>query len=128
MDSKEEVKLLAEKIERRLKRAGVRVERFDSPTGSIYMWLDAGLAFSIRISDHEGKFQHRYRYNMLTCPYVHKRRHNGDAVRFYYNPSEFFKMISAILSMRKSRMKSFGYDEYRHLLSLRKNQKQTKGE
>lgn len=125
---RQEVQHLADRIERRLKRAGVKVERFESPTGSIYMWLDAGLAYSIRVSDHEGKFAHRYRYNMLTCPFVHKRRHNGDAVRFYYKPSEFFKMISAILSMRKARMQSFGYNEYRHLLNLRKDQKQHKGE
>lgn len=121
MDSNAEVKALADRIERRLKREGMRVFRREAKTGSIYMWLDEGLAYHIRISDHEGPLRYKYRYNMLTCPYLHKRRHNGDTVRFYYNPDEFYKMISAILSVRKSRLATFGAREYRAMLNLRKN-------
>lgn len=126
---RQEVQHLADRIERRLKRAGVRVTRFEAKTGSIYMWLDEGLAYNIRISDHEGPAHHRYRYNMLTCPFVHKRRHNGAAIRLFYNPPEFFKMISAILSVRKSRMASFGMREYQTIMKMRKDHNQQyKGE
>lgn len=121
MDSKWEVKILADRIERRLKKAGVRVRRVNAHTGSVYLSLDEGLAYHVRISDHEDALRWRYRYNMLTCPFLHKRRHNGYTVRFYYNPSEFYKMISAILSVRKSRMTSFGMKEYQNIMNIRKD-------
>lgn len=120
MNSKPELEALADRIERRLKRAGVRVTRYTARTGSVYMWLDEGLAYSMRISDHEGPLHHRYRYNVLTCPIIHKRTHAHGIIRYYYAPEDFFKMIHVILAVRKSRMASWGAKKYQAIMSVRK--------
>ena len=122
----EDVQQLATKIERRLKKAGVKVDRVNSHTGSVYLTLDTGLAHHVRISNHPDSLKYRYRYNMLTCGYIDKRRHNGNNVRFYYQPSEFYHMIDAILRMRKARIASFGSREYNLIMRLREDYEYTR--
>lgn len=78
---------VCERVIKRL-RGKVVIHRYDSfSTNSIYLKFDYGVANSLRISDHNGKYHLRYRYNILTefdkMPCKITQNRDGLAMVFY---------------------------------------------
>lgn len=126
MTPSEEVYEVADKVVRKLKRAGVVVHRKDSKsTNTVYLKLDEGMAFGVRISDHEDAIHRPYLYNIITTGIKHKTRWNGVTHRFYYKPDEFYRCINRILKTRQARIKTMQLARYKALMNIRKNQSES---
>ena len=101
-----ELELIAENIIRTLKDNNVAIQRYDSATtSSIYLKLDYGVAFSIRISNHKGKKHLKYRYNVLLDEPSH---YDAIAQRYYYNQTDVNMMLNHILSERQRKISIYG--------------------
>lgn len=60
---------IADEICKRLDEEGVKILRYDSPLGSIYLKFDYGVGYSLRISNHNvsnKRRKNKYRYHMRT--------------------------------------------------------------
>ena len=93
---------IADKLVQRLKSEGFIVQRYDAySTSSVYLKLDFGLAYTVRISDHSGKSHLRYTYNLIKG-YKGKNLIKQDGVwRQYYNFDQLEEMIARIISGRE---------------------------
>lgn len=97
---------LADRLQSRLVELGFAVHRYDAITSrSIYLKLDYGACGSIRISDHEGKRQLKYLWNIGT--WIWRERHGGG--RSYYPCTLVETMVGAICALREERKASGDY-------------------
>ncbi len=95
---------------------GIKVMRYDAySTSSIYLKLDYGMLYTMRISDHPGKKYLRYRYNIIKG--YHGRRYeptdwgwNREFIAI--NPDKLNKMCLDILRMRVSKIRQLGLYGY----------------
>lgn len=126
------IKLVASTLTSYFQNQGIRVMRYDAySTNSVYLKLDYGALYSIRISDHRGKKYLNYRFN-VTKGYRGKKR---VATKFgwqreYYalEPSDLNKMCRSIMQLRRHLIKYYGpYGYQAKMVSNLKNQKNTKG-
>ncbi|WP_268913988.1 hypothetical protein [Lentilactobacillus sp. SPB1-3] len=108
-----------------LQAQGIKVMRYDAfSTNSIYLKLDYGLCYSVRISDHAGKQHLTYRFNAIDRyrgpKYV--KTDWGWSREFYsLKPDELNQLCVSIIKLRAGRIDSlgvYGYqqkmEEYRH--------------
>ena len=66
MNNAKQIKDIADKLVSALGRKGFIIQRYDAfKTDSVYLKLDYGVCNSIRISDHPGKQNLQYRYNVI---------------------------------------------------------------
>ena len=95
------MKKTADELVRRLKSAGFIVQRYDAySTASVYLKLDYGLVYSVRISDHPGKTQLRYTFNLIQ-DYKGKPLVKQQGVwRLYYSFNQIDKLFTSILEKR----------------------------
>lgn len=109
-----ELELITENIIRTLKDNNVAIQRYDSTTtSSIYLKLDYGVAFSIRISNHKGKKHLKYRYNVLLDEPSH---YDVIAQRYYYNQTDVNMMLNHILSERQRKISKYGVTNYKNFM------------
>ena len=109
---------IAELVIVRLKVEGFIIQRYNSySSASIYLKLDYGVANTIRISDHKGKKQYQYRYNLI------KGRNGVDYhkspqgwARWYYGFDVVDKMIKTIVDTRTVNIKRYGLQSYKRLM------------
>lgn len=72
---------MADYLVGKLKASKFTVQRYDAyTTKSIYLKLDYGVCHSIRISDHKGKANLHYRYNLLK----NFRKQKGKKQQMFY--------------------------------------------
>jgi hypothetical protein len=93
---------------------GCIVHRYDAiSTSSVYLKIDAGVACSIRLSDHEGRGDLAYRFNYLaneTGTDVYCL--NGSTDRYYYQSGALGTMVNDVLVLRDERELMYkNYDE-----------------
>lgn len=102
-----------------LKKEGFTVQRYDSvTTSSIYLKLDYGVANSIRIGDHRGKKQYKYRYNVDIGRKQINRHTTGEGwPRWYYPETELDALIRDVTKERKRIMQKHGPDSYWALMA-----------
>lgn len=115
---------LADRIIKKLKVEGFVIQRYDSmTTSSIYLKLDYGVCNSIRISDHRGKAQYQYRYNLILgkSGYESKRGKEG-LPRYFYGPDAMHVMYLHILGARKVKMERYGA-RYQQFMEKNKHDK-----
>lgn len=123
MTPEEEVYEVADKLVRKLRRAGVVVHRKNSKsTNTVYLKLDEGMAFGVRISDHEDAVHRPYLFNIITTGFKEKARWNGITHRFYFKPDGLYRCINKILKTRSARIKTMGIARYKALIQIRKRQ------
>ena len=93
---------LADRLINRLKSEGFTVQRYDAFTSdSVYLKLDYGLCYSVRISDHPGKSNLQYTFNLIKG-YVGKPLIKRQGVwRLFYSFNSFDKLVKDILSKRE---------------------------
>lgn len=109
MDMKESASYICKK----LLENGCMIHRYDAySTDSIYIKVDAGVACSIRISDHNGKKHLSYRYNYMANEPGNKVTMKKDKYeRYYYQSGAVDKLIKDVLKLRMGRMNCYkNYD------------------
>lgn len=99
-------------------------------SNSVYIKLDYGMCYSIRISDHKGKDNLSYRYNIdVTRKKLVDRRIEYGRKRNYYGRYRIDTMIDDILKCRDDKINEIGdINEYIKAKNEYKNQnKHNKG-
>lgn len=91
---------------------GFSVLRYDAySTNSIYLKLDYGVCYSIRISDHPGKAYLNYRYNVILGGTIHTDIVKGKQ-RYYYGDSDLALLFNQIYKDRQERIGKYGRGLY----------------
>ena len=121
-----ELNKIAEEIIEQLK-GKVVIHRYDATsTNSIYLKFDYGVANSLRISDHCGKYHLRYRFNILldqTEPSYSIER-NGCEMRFF-PPNEIDALVAEILKSKEDKIAY--YTNYDSVVACARKQINGKG-
>lgn len=116
---------LADEISKRLLNEGIVVHRYDAfKTDSIYLKLDYGVLWSIRISDHRGYKHLEYHWNI--GPWIHKQHTTvkGKERRFY--PTKYVDaLIADILEAKENKIRRRGVIGYEWDMNFYKKQKET---
>ena len=117
---------LADTLVNALKKEGIVIQRYDSySSNSIYLKLDYGVAYSIRISDHPGKQYLRYRYNIGT-DIAEYSEYLGEVTRYFYNISDYDKLLDRILLERSKKLEEYGENTYKKFMLLDRNSNKNK--
>ena len=107
---------MADILVKRLLEAGFTIQRYDAySTNSIYLKLDYGACNSIRISDHEGKKNLSYRYNI---GFDIKDIHTKDIQypRHYFPAREHERLAIMCINDRQLKKLTYGYSRYRQYM------------
>lgn len=96
------------------------IHRYDAKTGSIYLKLDWGAAWSIRIADHNGYKNLSYRFNIgHGVPAIHITQENTYA-RWWFPDTEVQKLCEEILTQRQSLIDQYGLGGYHKRMAVAK--------
>jgi len=97
---------------------GIKVMRYDAfSTNSIYLKLDYGLLYSIRLSDHPGKQHLNYRFNAVNKydgPRQVPTDWNWNREFYTLDTSELNEMCRSILSLQADKMQQLGAYGYQN--------------
>lgn len=108
---------MAEFVISQLLEAGFTIQRYDSMSSrSIYLKLDYGVCNSLRISDHKGLKQYRYRYNLLSDRKGYRKHSNSGVVRLYYGFDTVHTMLQDIKDDRAVKVLMYGRENYMHYM------------
>ena len=100
-----------------LKSEGFSVMRYDSiTTNSVYLKLDDGVGGSIRISDHEGKKQYSYKYNLIKGNALTKLIDGKGIERFYFPMREIELLIKKVIYDREQILIKYGQRNYQKFM------------
>lgn len=103
----------ADYIAAKLTGRGCMIHRYDAQgTNSIYLKVDAGVACSIRLSDHNGYTHLKYRFNyMANVPGSGVERIMDEHDRYYYQADAIDQLIADVIALRNQRKKLYpNYD------------------
>lgn len=116
----------ANTLVRCLKEKGYTVQRYDAASGSIYLKLDFGVCYSIRIGDHHGKPHLKYRFNI--GPHIpNEAIANDDGfVRYFFPMHDMHRVMRAINRERANKIEKYGEYAYKKFLKLNREQNQGK--
>lgn len=96
------------------------VLRYDAySTNSIYLKLDYGVCYSIRISDHPGKAYLNYRYNVILGGTVHTDIVKGKQ-RYYYGDRDLVLLFDQIYKDRQEHIGKYGRGLYNKFMEKNK--------
>ena len=116
-----QLKSIAEDVVRRLDEAGFIILRYDAwTTNSIYLKLDYGQCHSIRISDHPGKQNLKYRYN-LSINGLTGCKIQDNCQRFYFTIDQLDDMIDMINFDKKHMVDKYGRRNYERYMYKNRN-------
>ena len=102
MPKKKEFQQIADTLATRLKSEGFVIQRYNAySTVSVYLKLDYGLVYSLRISDHAGKKHLKYTYNLIKGYSGKRLVKEGTVWRQYYSFSQIDELVAAILAKRE---------------------------
>lgn len=118
MAKKETLQSLAATLIARLKKAGIVVQRYDAySTNSIYLKLDYGVANTVRISDHTGKDNLSYRYNLMTnIKKYEKELTDRGLLRTYWPMKNVESLAGTIIKDRQEKIKKYGSERYNYYM------------
>lgn len=116
---------VANQIENRLLDEGLIIHRYNAKSGSVYLKLDYGQAYSIRVSDHLSKRHLAYKFNvLLTSPRgMRGTKSWSDTLdgktRHFWTRHALNGAIAYILACRRNRLNDDPYG-YTHRMELEK--------
>jgi len=119
------IEQMANYLQKELIKKGFVIQRLDAvTTRSIYLKLDYGLCNSIRISDHAGKKEYSYRFNILRQMPTNTYQYftNGKFPRGFYSFDMVDKMINDILERKQERIMKYGKLFYNSLQEKEKTE------
>ncbi|WFR64176.1 AAA family ATPase [Paenibacillus amylolyticus] len=104
-----------------LQREGFIIQRYDSKTtSSIYLKLDYGVCNSIRIGDHRGKKQYKYRYNVdVGRKQINRHKTPEGWARWYYPETALRNLLQDVVKERQLLKNKQGEEHYRFLMAQR---------
>ena len=125
-DAENKIKMAAEYISQELCKQGCMIHRYDAySTNSVYLKVDAGIACSIRLSDHKGYAYLKYRFNFLANEPGNQVEHIVDAYdRYFYTAGAVDQLIDDVLLLRLQRMRA--YRNYSQLVDRALTQSKSK--
>jgi len=100
--SKKAIRMVADELVQCLKAEGFTIQRYDAySTESVYLKLDYGIAYTVRISNHPGKKHLMYTYNLI-AGYNGKRfiKQKG-TWRQFFNINQVESLVAAIIDGRR---------------------------
>lgn len=107
-----------------MKKAGVIVQRYDAmSTLSIYLKFDFGLANSMRISDHRGKDNLTYKYNVRTDVDAYYQNGTGATEHNFFPIDQAEAACRMILINRFRKIGRYGFEWYQRTMSELPSQK-----
>lgn len=93
------------------------VHRYNShSTSSIYLKLDYGLSYGIRIADHQGKRKYHYRFNVIKNYMGNKAIKNGPLISYFFDYTEIEKVIDAVKMEKQRKIDTLGIRKYKDLM------------
>ncbi|WP_268914071.1 hypothetical protein [Lentilactobacillus sp. SPB1-3] len=105
---------------------GIKVMRYDAySTNSIYLKLDYGLLYSIRLSDHQGKEHLNYRFNVIMHyegPKYVATEYSWRREFYDLKPDDLNNLCIRILQIRSQRLLELGLYGYQHAMDHRKQE------
>lgn len=118
MKRNQEIEISNEIIEK-LKEKGFRIHKYYSKTTkSIYLKIDFGVCYGIRISDHKGKKKYKYRFNLIKQYKGPKQVVDDGDIRLFYNYNNIGELIKDIQNEKISRIKKYGIYNYRKFMKI----------
>lgn len=118
------IKDIAATVIEELKSAGFTVQRYDSySTNSVYIKMDYGVSHSLRISDHKGKKNLSYKFNLIVGT---KDVTTGNKGRKFYGEEHVDKLITDIKKNRSSQMNQLGESSYNRFMDHNKKEGENK--
>lgn len=89
------------------------IHRYDaSSSNSVYLKFDYGVANSLRISDHKGKKNLAYRFNLCEDIEIPYKRIEDGLTRNFYPMGCVDMMIANIRHTRKAKIEQYGKEQY----------------
>lgn len=122
MDVVKETQRVAVALIALLKQEGFIIQRYDSiTTSSIYLKLDYGVCNSVRIGDHKGKRQYKYRYNVdIGRKQINRHKTAEGWPRWYYPETELQTLVRDVICERQRLQVKNGTDNYWALMAQRR--------
>ena len=115
MNNAKQIKDIADKLVSALGRKGFIIQRYDAfKTDSVYLKLDYGVCNSIRISDHPGKRNLQYRYNVIIGGELNITE--DVYIRYFYNEDTLKELYYQILLDKKIKVDKYGQRKYQSLM------------
>ncbi len=113
INKKREIQVSNEII-RKLKQKGYLIHKYYSKTTkSIYLKIDYGVCYGIRISDHNGKKKYCYRFNLIKQYAGPKKVMDRGYVRYFYDYKNIDELVADIDKEKQSKIKSYGLYNYK---------------
>lgn len=104
---------------------GIKIMRYDSySTNSIYLKLDYGLLYSIRLSDHQGKQHLNYRFNVIKKyrgPKYVASKYDWKREFYDLSPDDLNDLCISILQLKKQLLLEFGLYGYQNAMDYRRH-------
>jgi len=120
-----DIKTVASAIILELKARGFILHRYNAySTKSVYIKLDYGVCYSIRISDHDGKKYLHYRYNIING--VKNRTETGTHPAFYFDFNSLDELLKQIDADKAGRINQYGLQSYKNFMVKNKNDAKNK--
>lgn len=102
------------------------VHRYDAySTNSVYLKLDFGAAYSIRISDHNGKRYLSYKFNVMSDINKAYWRKDHKGMWRYYCPmkkADIDNLVNLVVDNRKHIVEKYGECSYKRRMLILYNQ------
>ena len=118
MNNKDELIAIAAKLQLKLLELGFVVHRLDAyTTNSIYLKLDYGVANSIRISDHKGKSNLNYKFNVIIGGKKKVIRQNKNVMHFF-ETTQIDDLLKLIIHNRYKKVEKLGIEQYNYQMKL----------
>ena len=118
MKRSQEIEVSNEIIEK-LKEKGIKIHKYYSKTTkSIYLKLDFGVCYGIRISDHKGKKRYKYRFNLIKQYKGPKQVIDSGDVRFFYDYTNTEELIKDVENEKLSRINKYGIYNYQKFMKI----------
>lgn len=115
-----DVEKVTDKIIEILHKEGFVIQRYDSmTTSSIYLKLDYGVCNSLRVSDHQGKPEYCYRYNLILGGETNIVEEKF--IRYYFNEKTLKQLLQQILFDKKCKLEKYGMRNYQNFMQKNQN-------
>ncbi len=96
------------------------IHRYNAQTGSIYLKLDWGAAWSIRIADHDGYDNLSYRFNVCLTPMPPTVINADNRPRWWYSHADIDQLITEIVTQRSQLIEQYGNAGYQKRIAAAK--------
>lgn len=107
-EGKTELRDIANEFVKIMLEQGIVVQAYSAySTNSLYVKLDYGVIGTVRFSDHKGKPEYPYKFQVRTDVKVTKKYRNG-----IFHPKGIDKLISHITTLKNTRINKYGARSY----------------